>query len=182
MADHHLAVYTFGQLLAPYESQKIKGFRDAEPGAFAAIDRAEGLIARSGYDGDPGPESWGEQVFPKYWVDNGDGAAPSTLSLWQDIESIMAATYRGVHGAAYRRGRNWFVLTKKWPGYVLWWVPAGHRPDWAEGIARFEHLGDNGPSLSAFDFKRAFLPDGTPTKADMDRMKEIAARNEGRAG
>ncbi len=113
MQTYNLAVYTFGQFLAPYESQKIRGFRNAEPHAMAAIEQSEGFISRSGYDGEPGPACWGTQVFPKYWVDNGDGWAPSTLSLWRDIESIMAATYRGFHGAAYRKGRNWLTLSKE---------------------------------------------------------------------
>ncbi|WP_306149820.1 MULTISPECIES: hypothetical protein [unclassified Roseibium] len=45
MEAHHLAVYTFNQFLAPYQSDAIKGFRDAEPGAFAEMERASGFIA-----------------------------------------------------------------------------------------------------------------------------------------
>lgn len=82
MRDHRLAVYTFNQFVAPYQSDRIRGFREAEPGTFLAIENAEGFVARSGYEGEEGPSSWGEQVFPDCWANsNGDGWAPSTLSL-----------------------------------------------------------------------------------------------------
>jgi predicted component of type VI protein secretion system len=34
-------------------------------------------------------------------------ARPSSLSLWQDIESLMAFAYAGVHAEALKNARNW---------------------------------------------------------------------------
>lgn len=178
MQQHLLAAYTFNQFIAPFQSDAIKGFRDAEPGAFAAIEHAEGFVARSGYDGEEGPPSWGIQVFPKCWENsNGDGWAPSTLSLWASMEALMAATYHGDHGNAYRQGHKWHVQAQHVPEYVLWWVPDDHRPDWSEAINRFEMLMDTGPGDQAFSFKQAFAPDGRPVKPDAALIKELAKRN-----
>lgn len=39
--------------------------------------------------GEPGPASWGDQVFPRFHTENGDGWAPSTLSLWRDLRRCL---------------------------------------------------------------------------------------------
>src|SRR5262245_42473400 len=75
---------------------------------FRAAESSDGFIARSGYDGEPGPESCGKQVFPRFYVERGDGWSPSTLSLWRDLELPMAFTYAGIHAEAMRYGREWF--------------------------------------------------------------------------
>lgn len=177
MTVHALAVYTFGQFLDRAASPRLKDFFDLEPPVLEELERAPGFIARSGYDSDEGPESWGPQVFPKFWVDNGDGFAPSTLSLWRDLESLAAATYHGLHGSAYRRGREWNIPAVTWPGYVLWWVESAHRPDWHEAVERHEYLFDHGPTAFAFTFKSPFTPEGAGTQLDSKRVKALATPN-----
>ena len=49
------------------------------------------------------------QVYPRFYVENGDGRWSSTLSLWVDIESLMAFTYSGIHAEALRHASDWFV-------------------------------------------------------------------------
>lgn len=179
MQSHVLAVYTFNQFIAPFQSDAIKGFRDAEPGAFAAIERASGFIARSGYADEPGPESWGVQVFPKCWENqNGDGWAPSTLSLWSSMEALMAATFHGAHGDAYLQGHKWHIRADHIPEYVLWWVLNDHQPDWDEAISRFEILMAEGPNARAFSFKDAYAPDGQKIKPDTALVKRLALQNQ----
>ena len=36
---------------------------------------------------------------------------------------------------------------------VMWWVPAGERPDMAEGVKRRDHLIAHGPSDYAFGWE-----------------------------
>lgn len=181
MSEPRLALYTFGQFVAPYEDPKIKGFRDAEPHVFATIANASGFLGHSGYDGDVDPPVWGEQVFPKYWQDNGDGFAPSTLSLWESAEAALAACYHGLHAQALKRGREWNVKPDGWPNYVLWWVAEDHHPDWREAVNRLEYLGDHGPSATAFTFKTVYDPDGQAARIDTGEVKRLAAENAARA-
>jgi hypothetical protein len=148
-----LALYTFGQFAARSEDAVNQGFHDRNDPVLAEVDRAEGLIGRSGYAGEPGPESWGLQVFPKAWQDNGDGWAPSTLSLWQDLESVLAFTYGGLHREALAKGRDWF-RKGDWPPLVLWWTT--EQPDWAEGVRRYDLLCAEGASAQAFGFGQAY--------------------------
>lgn len=177
MNGHWLALYTFGQFRTRADHPVVEPFHQAEPLVWAAMERAEGFVARSGYEDEPGPDSWGEQVFPRYWQDNGDGWAPSTISLWQDLESALAAVYRGPHAEILKKGPDFMREDHAYPAYALWWVPEGHQPDWVEAIDRFERLGDAGPTPTAFTFKSAFDPSGKPTTVNGSVSKQIAERN-----
>jgi hypothetical protein len=179
MQRRTLALYTFGIFREPSADPVNQGFHDRNDRNFRVVEASEGFLARSGYDGDPGPESWGVQVFPRFYVERGDGFSPSTLSLWRDLASPLAFSYAGIHAEALRHGRDWFVKPA-WPPYAAWWVEAGHQPRWAEAIARHEHLHDHGPSAFAFDFKTAFDTEGQPTAIDRAEVKRLIALNEER--
>lgn len=169
-----LAIYNFGMFRERAESPANQGFRDREAINFNAAKHARGFIGRAGYDDEPAEESWGVRVFPRFYVERGDGSAPSVLSLWFDIESLMAFVYSGVHAEALRHASEWFV-PKDWPPYVLWWVAEGYRPDWREAIARFELLHDRGPGPEAFTFKSPFDAHGRPTVVDKEVVRRLAA-------
>lgn len=178
MPAMRLALYTFGIFREPAEHPANDGFHARNDAALLQAERSAGFIARSGYDGDPGPESWGVQVWPRWYVERGDGWSPATLSLWRDVESIVAFAYHGIHGDAVRHGREWF-RKGPWPPIVLWWVADHYRPDWREAVARHEHLADNGPSPYAFNFAHVFDADGRPT--DIERTMVARLRQEGGA-
>lgn len=178
MRGHHLAVYNFGLHLDDYESPRVEGFRLREPLNFEAASRAEGYVGRSGYAGEPGPESWGEKVYPRFIDGSGFEDAPSSLSLWTELEAVMAFTYSGVHADALKNARNW-NRRQAWPALALWWVKEGARPVWADGAERLEYLADNGPTPRAFTFKAPYCPDGNPITVDRDRVKALAGRNAG---
>jgi hypothetical protein len=165
-----LAIYNFNNFRLPSAHPANDGFHQRNDLNFAAAETSDGFIARSGYVGEPGPESWGEQVFPRFYVENGDGSAPSTLSLWKDLPSLFAFVYAETHIEAMRNARAWFDR-HRWPPYVLWWVDLTHFPTWAEGVERLEYLHDNGISPYAFDFKQPFDENGSPMK--LDRAKAM---------
>ncbi|MGB3811584.1 MAG: DUF3291 domain-containing protein [Shinella sp.] len=179
MRGHHLAVYNFGLHVDAYESPRVEGFRLREAPNFEAAARAEGFVGRSGYDGEPGPESWGEKVYPRFLQGSGFTDAPSSLSLWTGLEALMAFTYNGVHADALKHARNW-NQRQAWPALVLWWVKEGARPVWADGTERLEHLHDHGPTPRGFTFKVAYCPDGNPVTLDRDGVKAMAGRNANR--
>ena len=175
-ARKHLAMYNFGLHVAAYESPEVEGFGLREAANFEAAARAHGFVGRSGYAGEPDTACWGEQVFPRFIEGSGFQTAPSSLSLWADIESLMAFTYSGVHADALKYGRYWNVR-QSWPPLVLWWVEAGAVPIWRDGVERLEHLNDYGASPRAFSFKQPYGPDGQPLEIDRPRIKDIVALN-----
>jgi len=179
MRRKRLALYTFGVFREPAEHPANRGFHDRNDRNFLAAELSEGFIARSGYDGEPGPESWGEQVFPRFYIERGDGWSPSTLSVWEDVISAMAFSYGGIHAEAMKLAREWFEKPI-WPPYVLWWVERNHTPAWAEAVARLEFLNDHGAGPHEFDFKNAFDEEGHPTTVDPDALRRMMRLNEER--
>ncbi|MCA2376652.1 DUF3291 domain-containing protein [Agrobacterium sp. 22-211-1] len=171
-----VAIYNFGIQIAAYDDPAVAGFARREPLNFMAAERSEGFIGRSGYEGEPGPTSWGVQVFPRFLKENGATSGVSSFSLWRDLESLMAYSYSGVHAEALKHGRNWNT-PQKWPPLVLWWVDAADNPLWTDAVRRFEHLHDHGPSPQAFNFKQPFAANGTPVEIDRAEVRKIAARN-----
>lgn len=169
-------MYNFGLHVDDYESPAVEGFRLREAANFRAAEIADGFIGRSGYADVEGPESWGEQVFPRYIEDSGFESGPSSLSLWCDIESLMAFSYNGVHADALKNARNW-NRKQAWPPLVLWWVEKGKRPEWSDGVARLEHLHDLGAGPRAFTFKEPFTPSGEAATIDRARVRQIAEAN-----
>lgn len=77
---HHLAIYNFNNFRVASSDPINQGFHDRNDLNFRAAEVSEGFVARSGYEGEEGPSSWGPQVFPRFYIENGDGWAPSSLS------------------------------------------------------------------------------------------------------
>ena len=158
---HSLAIYNFGMFTKPSEHPANHDWHMREGPIFDRLAKAPGFIARSGYDDDiHGVKSWGTQVFPRFHEERGDGWAPATISLWENLETLFEFTYKGLHQEAFVRGKQWMVRGD-WPPYVLWWVKHDHQPNWAEGVERFEYLHDHGPTAKAFNFKHPFDADGS---------------------
>ena len=172
----HLAMYNFGLHVAADDAPEVQGFVRREPLNFAAAERAEGFVGRSGYRGTPGPRSWGVMAYPRFLAGSGFDSGPSSLSLWQDIESLMAFAYAGVHAEALKNARNWNTRNV-WPPLVLWWVEAGRRPDWEQAAERLEWLHDHGAGPRAFTFKQAYDPDGAAVEIDRGRVKALIEAN-----
>lgn len=175
-ASHHLAIYNFGIHVEAYATAAVQGFALREPFNFAAAARAVGFVGRSGYDGEPGPESWGDHVVPQSLGDFGGRSTVSSLSLWKDIESLAAFSYAGVHADALKHARQWNIK-QDWPPLVLFWVALGDRPTWSQAVERFEGLMRHGPAPAHFSMKNAFTPDGAPYQIDLGRVKQMTADN-----
>ena len=177
-----LALYTFGQFLRPSKHPANDGFHAVNDAILEVIEAAPGFIARSGYlsdhTGGYGPPSWGEETYPRFYRDNGDGWAPATLSLWTDIESAMAATYYGAHGQVMKEGRGWFQKPQ-WPPLVLWWVKDHRRPCWQDGARRLEHLQDHGPTARGFAFTAPFDAAGQRCAIDRTALATRRAKEGG---
>src|ERR1700730_11381480 len=73
------------------------------------------------------------------WAPEGDEAGNATavfedewalpnLSVWRSLEDLRRFVYEGLHAKALDRSGEWFEAPRG-PAYVLWWIPAGDRPD-----------------------------------------------------
>src|SRR3546814_20722532 len=79
----------------------------------------------------------------------------ANMSVWRDIDALAAFVYRTPdHLTVMNRRKEWFEHMAVYQ--VLWWVPAGHRPTVAAGLARLAMLDAPGPTAEALTFKRHF--------------------------
>src|SRR5919112_4903534 len=162
MATHHLAQVNVATLRASLDSPELAGF----------VAQLEPINALA--DGSPG-------FVWRLQTEDGDATAIRpfederiilTMSVWESPAALHAYVYQSAHAEVMRRRREWFSrMTDAF--LALWWVPAGHRPTVAEGVARLERLRDDGPTPHAFTFRQQFPP------PDVDGVQFDAADLEG---
>lgn len=89
----------------------------------------------------------------------GDARVAANLSVWTDRDALVAFVYRDeAHRSIMARRREWFDHMES--HLVLWWVPAGHRPDWTEARDRLDLLRRAGPAREAFTVAQHFPAPG----------------------
>jgi hypothetical protein len=147
MSGFQLAQMNIAVIKGPMDSPVMADFAASLERINALADRSPGFV-------------WRLQT------DDGDATAIRpfenenllvNLSVWRDVESLSAYVYHSGHVDLMRRRREWFEPMAE-AFLVLWWVPAGHRPGVAEGIARLEVLRAAGATADAFTFRRSFPP------------------------
>jgi len=83
---------------------------------------------------------------------DGDPRMAINLSVWDSVGALERFVWRTVHKRFYGRRHEWFErMDERY--FVMWWVPAGHRPTVGEAIERLRHLQQQGPSDHAFGWE-----------------------------
>ncbi|ASP21740.1 hypothetical protein ANTHELSMS3_03088 [Antarctobacter heliothermus] len=138
----YLAELNIGRLLAPTDDPRVAEF-------MANLDRINGLGKRM-----PGfvwmMEGAGEPGTGN--TENAIGDDPqfvANLTVWEDVEALERFVWGTLHKQFYQRRAEWFELMGD-QHFVMWWIPAGHRPTLQEGLARLDLLRRNGDSDDAF--------------------------------
>lgn len=141
----HLAELNVGRLLAPTTDPRVAEF-------MGALDRVNGLGKRMpGFvwmmegSGAPGTGNTENAV-------GGDPQLVANLTVWESVETLENFVWNTVHRAFYERRAEWFEVLGRMH-FVMWWVPAGHRPTLDEALERLAHLQAQGDSDHAFGWK-----------------------------
>ncbi len=129
--SRHLAELNVGRLLAPTNDPRVAEF-------MAALDRVNGMGKRS-----PG------FVWMMEAKIDGDPQFVSNLTVWESVETLEHFVFNTVHRTFYERRAEWFQVLGRMH-FVMWWVPAGHRPTLDEALERLKHLEARGDSDHAF--------------------------------
>lgn len=142
MTARHLAELNVGRLVAEPCNLRVAEF-------MGALDRVNGLGKRMpGFvwmmegSGAPGTGNTENRI-------GGDPRHVYNLTVWESVETLEQFVWNTVHRQFYERRAEWFEVLGEMH-FVMWWVPAGHRPDLEEGLARLELLSRDGPSDQAF--------------------------------
>lgn len=177
-----LAVTTIAVMTHPYGSPEVAAFEELVPQVFEEAEHAPGFVdraravddqtERSNFERDWG--RWGTFCTPRFYQGGRTmetDSRASTLSVWTDIESLVAFTFDGLHRHALQNRTRWFVRLD-WRTYCAWWVDDDYRDvTWPDACRRLEHITDHGVSPEAFDFKHPYDPYGRPTTLDRSKVQ-----------
>ncbi|MBP7000650.1 DUF3291 domain-containing protein [Amaricoccus sp.] len=147
MPGDHLAQLNVGRLVAETHDPRVAEF-------MAALDRVNGLGKRMpGFvwmmegSGEPGKGNTETKL-------DGDPRYVANLTVWESVEALEAFVWNTAHRQFYARRAEWFELMPE-RHFVMWRVPAGHRPTLDEGLERLAHLRAHGDSDHAFGWEFA---------------------------
>lgn len=144
MSDYHLAQLNIAWMKGPLESAQMADF-------VANLERINALAESSpGYVWRLRDEAGDATAMRPF----GDEVLVN-MSLWEDVQSLSDYVYTSAHTEMLKRRREWFERVAQ-AHQVLWWVPAGHRPDLAEAADRLAHLREHGATAHAFTFRQPF--------------------------
>ncbi|ABV93061.1 conserved hypothetical protein [Dinoroseobacter shibae DFL 12 = DSM 16493] len=141
-AGHHLAQLNVGRLVAETDDPRVAEFMEN-------LDRINGLGKRMpGFvwmmEGSGAPDTGNTDAKIE-----GDPRYVSNLTVWEDVASLETFVWGTIHKQFYARRAEWFEALGEMH-FVMWWVPAGHRPSLDEALARLAHLETHGDSDHAF--------------------------------
>lgn len=166
---------TYGRLRKEFGHPTVQGFVDRIPRVYDSADSTPGFVDRSKRSLEDYSHSWGEIVTPKCWGGTTSLKSAATLSLWDDLESVVAFAYHGAHGEALKLRNAWFEHPKL-PEHVAWWTEDGGSIDWQIATDMMDHLHAHGSTPHAFSIRAPFDPNGQPYKIDGGKVREKAAR------
>lgn len=141
-ADAHLAQLNIGRLSAPTDDPRVADFMNALDRINGMGKRMPGFVWMMEGSGEPGTGNTENAI-------NDDPLQVINLTLWQDVPSLEQFVWNTAHRQFYERRAEWFELMSDMH-FVMWWVPAGHRPTPNEALERLKHLNQHGDSDHAF--------------------------------
>lgn len=142
MSTMQLAELNIGRLLAPTDDPRVAEFMENLDRVNGLGKRMPGFVWMMEGSGEPGTGN----------TDNNIGDDPqfvANLTVWKDAPSLETFVWGTIHKQFYERREEWFEVLGEMH-FVMWWVPAGHRPTLNEALDRLEHLKTHGDSDHAF--------------------------------
>jgi Domain of unknown function (DUF3291) len=140
MNDMHLAELNVGRLVATLDDPRVAEFMAALARVNGLAERMPGYVWRmtggTGFSATDLAPSDDPQMIPN-------------ISVWEDVESLEQFVFNTVHRAFYERRAEWFEILGK-QHFVMWWIPAGHKPTLDDALARLALREANGDSDDAF--------------------------------
>lgn len=137
----HLAQFNIARIRYPLDDPRMAEFVDNVERVNGLAEKIEGFVWRLQ---DESGNAMGMRVYD-------DPRILPNLTVWENVEALERFVFRTLHSRFYGRREEWFEPLET--PLVMWWVPAGHRPASAEGIARLDHLKAHGSDDHAFGWE-----------------------------
>jgi hypothetical protein len=139
---HHLAQINVGQARHNMGDDRMAGFTSRIDAINAVADRSPGFVWRLQSDSGNALDI----------IVTDDPLFNINMSVWESLETFETFVWKTAHAKVYAGKAAWFehqdvAVT------ALWWVPKGHTPTPAEGLARLQNLRENGPNETSFGWE-----------------------------
>jgi hypothetical protein len=138
----HLAQFNIARIKYPLDDPRMKEFADNVERVNGLAETIEGFVWRLQ---DESGHAMNMRVYD-------DPCILPNLTLWENVEALERFVWQTLHKRFYSRRGEWFEHIDT--PLVMWFVPHGHRPSLAEGVARLERLKAQGPDDEAFGWDR----------------------------
>jgi hypothetical protein len=138
----HLAQFNIARIRYPLNDPRMREFVENVERVNGLADKIEGFVWRLK---DESGHAMNMRVYD-------DPTILPNLTVWENVEALERFVWQTLHRRFFSRREEWFAPVKT--TLVLWRIPAGHRPDMAEGVARLDHLIAHGPSDHAFGWQQ----------------------------
>ncbi|MEM8632656.1 MAG: DUF3291 domain-containing protein [Pseudomonadota bacterium] len=138
----HLAELNVGRLLADVDDPRVAEFMNALDMVNGMGKRMPGFVWMMEGSGEPGRGNTEVKL-------DGDPRYIANLTVWESVETLENFVWNTVHRKFYDRRAEWFEVLGDMH-FVMWWVPAGHRPTLDEAKTRLDHLRQHGDTEYAF--------------------------------
>ncbi|MEM8857831.1 MAG: DUF3291 domain-containing protein [Chloroflexota bacterium] len=143
--NYHLAQVNIGKFRLPHDDPINDDFINSLDRVNAVAETQPGFVWR--FTG-AGNDALDVHAF-------NDPLIAINISVWSDIESLKAFTYRNKsHTDMFHRRKTWFEQIDF--HLALWWIEEGQRPTVQDAKSRLDHLRKNGASSFAFTFKEPY--------------------------
>ena len=136
----HLAQLNIGRLVADTDDPLVADFMNNIDRVNGAGKRMPGFVWMMESDGGAGNTS--AKI-------NNDPRLIPNLTVWENADSLQSFVFDTIHVKFMARRTEWFEKLEA-AHFVMWFVPAGHRPTLDEALERLEDLRRNGPTDRAF--------------------------------
>ena len=143
----HLAELNVGRLLAPTDDPRVAPVMKALDAVNGIGRRSPGFVWMMEGSGEPGTGNTEAKIA-------GDPQFISNLTVWESVATLEAFVWNTVHRTFYERRQEWFEILGD-QHFVMWWVPAGHRPTLDEALERLAGLARDGDSDAGFGWAHA---------------------------
>ena len=140
-AARHLAQFNIARIRYPLDDPRMAEFVENVERVNGLAEKIDGFVWRLH---DESGHAMNMTVYD-------DPRILPNLAVWQNVEALERFVWQTLHRRFYGRRREWFEPIE--PTLVMWWIPAGHRPNLAEAVARLDHLRAHGPSDFAFGWE-----------------------------
>lgn len=137
-----IAQMNWGKLKYPINDKRMTEFSNSLNTIYSLAQNHSGFIWRIS-----------DEEAEKQLIELGfDELTSSTVSVWDNVDSLKDYTFNSLHGFYVKRSSEWFQKVEG-PQLVIWNTSNDYQPTFKESFDRLEYLKNNGATNYAYGWQ-----------------------------